>query len=190
MAKDLANSRLDRQNILNNELAIEEIKEVIGIETICYNQKYYLTKEAVANYFEVDVRTIERYISSNGDELKDNGFEVLKGKKLQDFIYAYDITFATDINATCKMHSLSVFDFKSFLNISMLLSESDKAKELRQLILDVVIDLINRKTGGGTKYNNKRDKDEYQKFLGATGDELERLMLENQNVLKRLKARE
>ena len=28
-----------------------------------------------------------------------------------------------------------------------------------QVILDVVIDLINRKTGGGTKYINQRDKD-------------------------------
>lgn len=33
------------------------------------------------------------------------------------------------------------------------------------------------------------DKDEYQKFLGATGDELERLMRENSEVLKRLKER-
>jgi len=32
--------------------------------------------------------------------------------------------------------------------------------------------------------------DEYQKFLGAAGDELERLMAENQEVLKRLKERE
>ena len=34
------------------------------------------------------------------------------------------------------------------------------------------------------------DKDEYQKFLGAAGDELERLMAENQEVLKRLKESE
>lgn len=41
----------------------------------------------------------------------------------------------------------------------MLLSESDKARALRQLMLDIVIDLINRKTGGGTKYINQQDKD-------------------------------
>ena len=41
----------------------------------------------------------------------------------------------------------------------MLLSESEKARALRQLMLDIVIDLINRKTGGGTKYINQRDKD-------------------------------
>jgi len=34
------------------------------------------------------------------------------------------------------------------------------------------------------------DKDDYQKFLGAAGDELDRLMQENQAVLKRLKERD
>jgi hypothetical protein len=43
--------------------------------------------------------------------------------------------------------------------MAMLLSESDQARALRQLMLDIVIDLINRKTGGGTKYINQRDKD-------------------------------
>ncbi len=34
MAKDLTTSRLDRQNILNNELAIEEVQEKSGVEGI------------------------------------------------------------------------------------------------------------------------------------------------------------
>lgn len=51
-----------------------------------------------------------------------------------------------------KYDSLVFFDFKAFLNIAMLLSESEKVRALRQLMLDIVIDLINRRTGGGTKY--------------------------------------
>lgn len=34
MAKDLTNSRIDRQNILNNELAVEEIQETLHIKTV------------------------------------------------------------------------------------------------------------------------------------------------------------
>lgn len=34
MKKDLTNSRLDRQNILNNEMAIEEIQNKSGVEGI------------------------------------------------------------------------------------------------------------------------------------------------------------
>jgi hypothetical protein len=64
-----------------------------------------------------------------------------------------------DINVPTKTTVLGVFDFRSFLNLAMLLSESEKARALRQLMLDIVIDIINRKTGGGTKYINQRDKD-------------------------------
>ena len=34
MKKDLTNSRLDRQNILNNEMAFEEIQNKSGVEGI------------------------------------------------------------------------------------------------------------------------------------------------------------
>jgi hypothetical protein len=39
----------------------------------------------------------------------------------------------------------------------MLLSESEKAKQVRSLILDIVIASIHERTGGGTKYINRRD---------------------------------
>lgn len=159
MAKDLTNSRLDRQNILNNDMAVEEIQETSKIKTVFWNEKYYLTKDMVADYFRVDVRTIERYISNYSAELSANGFELIKGKKLAEFIEAYNAAFATDINVARKIRSMSVFDFRAFLNMAMLLSESERARALRQLMLDIVIDIINRKTGGGTKYINQRDKD-------------------------------
>ena len=41
--------------------------------------------------------------------------------------------------------------------MGMLLTESEKAKKVRSLILDFVITTINEKTGGGTKYINRRD---------------------------------
>lgn len=54
---------------------------------------------------------------------------------------------------------LGIFDFRAFLNLAMLLVESERAKLLRQVILDIVIDTINKRTGGGTKYINQRDED-------------------------------
>ena len=159
MSKDLTTSRLDRQNILNNDLAVEEIQESVEIKSVPWNERLYLTKELAAAFFNVDIRTIERYISNFSDELKANGMEILKGKKLESFIRAYDDTFATDINVGHKIRSMTAFDFRAFLHMAILLSESEKARALRQLMLDIVIDLINRKTGGGTKYINQRDRD-------------------------------
>ena len=43
---------------------------------------------------------------------------------------------------------IALFDFKAFLNISMLLVESENAKVLRQIMLDIVIDFVNQRTGG------------------------------------------
>lgn len=158
MAKDLTTSQLDRQNILNNELAIEEVQEKSGVEGIEWDGKLYVTREMTAEFFQVDIRTISRYIEQNNEELTRNGYVVLKGKKLKEFIAAVHSS-GKDIYVPTKTTVLGVFDFRAFLNLAMLISESDRARALRQMMLDVVIDLINRKTGGGTKYINQRDKD-------------------------------
>lgn len=163
MSKDLTNSRLDRQNILNNEIAVTEIQEKSGIDGILWDGKVYVTREMTASYFEVDIRTISRYLEQNSEELEQNGYCVLKGKKLKAFRDAAKEN-GRDINVPTKTSVLGVFDFRAFLNMAMLLSESEKARALRQLMLDIVIDLINNKTGGGTKYINQRD----QNYLGSS----------------------
>ena len=40
----------------------------------------------VASFFEVEVRTIERYVSENLEEISANGYEIIKGKRLKDFL--------------------------------------------------------------------------------------------------------
>ena len=79
--------------------------------------------------------------------MSENGYEILSGKNLKSFLDAARNS-GKDINVPTKTTVLGVFDFRAFLNMAMLLSESEKARALRQLMLDVVIDLINRKTGG------------------------------------------
>ena len=86
MGKDLTTSRIDRQNILNNELAIEEMHNSVDTKMVFWNDKYYFTKEMLASYFDVETRTIERYISAYSEELKENGYELLKGKKKESQI--------------------------------------------------------------------------------------------------------
>ena len=163
MAKDLTTSNIDRQNILNNEVALAEIKKAANIKGVFFENKITFTKEMVAEFYDVDIRTIERYISSFSDELKQNGYVILRGNKLKAYIKAFNSVFGTDTNVGTKTTVLGIFDFRCFLNIGMLLVESENARVLRQMILDIVIDTINQKTGGATKYINQRDRD----FLGA-----------------------
>lgn len=168
MAKDLTTSRVDRQNILNNELALQEIQVSSNIKGILYEGKICLTKNMVAAFFDVEPRTIERYVSDNADELMNNGYEILRGQRLKSFIQCVREQDVPDINVgniSNRTPQLAIFDFRSFLNIAMLLTESENARILRQLILDIVIDLVNQKTGGGTKYINQRDKDFISTYL-------------------------
>lgn len=156
MKKDLTNSNIDRQNILNNRYAIDEIQKATNIIGINFEEKVRFTKEMVADFFEVDIRTIERYVADFSDELKQNGYEIIKGKRLKQFKEQIKESNAPDINVGSKTTQLAIFDFRSFLNIGMLLVESENARVLRQAILDIVIDTINQKTGGATKYINRQ----------------------------------
>ncbi|MBD5544752.1 MAG: DNA (cytosine-5-)-methyltransferase [Lachnospiraceae bacterium] len=166
VSKDLTNSKVDRQNILNNEMALKEIQRSSNIKGIPFENKLYFTKNMTADFFDVDIRTIERYVAANTEELTRNGYEILKGKRLKEFIKIVEDFAAPDINVgsiSRKTTQMAIFDFKAFLNVAMLLAESENAKLLRQIMLNIVIDLINKKSGGSTKYINQRDKD----FLGA-----------------------
>jgi len=159
MSKDLTNSNIERQNILNNPYALAEIEKATHIQGIPFEGKTVVLKEQVAEFFEVTSRTIDNYIEKCGEELRQNGYEILRGKRLKDMKLAISGTFGDETDFVTKTTVLGVFDFRAFLNIAMLLTESDRAALLRTTILDIVIDTINIKTGGGTKYINQRDED-------------------------------
>ena len=58
-----------------------------------------------------------------------------------------------------KAPQLGLFDMRAFLNLAMLLAESDRARLLRQAMLDIMLDTINARTGGATKYINQREEE-------------------------------
>lgn len=177
MTKDLTNSNVERQNILNNRYAIQKVQEFIGLPGMLFEDEYRFTRKMVADFFDIDQRTLSRYLAAHEKELRHNGYVVLKGAKLKAFKTAFgplaaetDPDEQTDTNVPLDTQnadyqvqkgakSLGVFNFRSFLNLAMLLVESEKARHLRSAILDIVIDTINERVGGSTKYINQRDED-------------------------------
>lgn len=165
--KNLTVSQIERGNILNNNFAIREMYENLGFVGVMFEGKFRFTRNMVASYFAIDHRTIDRYLNQYSKELIQNGYEVLTGFKLRQFKDLY----VTDINVghifedhenqlvNDKASSLGLFTFKAFLNLGMLLTESAKAKELRSFILNIVIDVLNKKMGGSTKYINQREEE-------------------------------
>ncbi len=159
MGKDLTSSLIHRQNILNNPYALHEIEKASRITGIPFEGKNVVIKEQIATFFEVTSRTVDNYIEKFGAELRSNGYEVLRGKRLKSLKLAISDLGGNETDFITKTTVLGIFDFRAFLNLAMLMTESERARLLRQTILDIVIDTINQRTGGGTKYINQRDED-------------------------------
>ncbi len=189
MAKDLTTSDIHRKNILNNRYALQEIEKEVGFPGILFEGSLRYTKRQIAQFYDIDERTVERYLEQNETEFAGSGYEVLIGKRLKAFKEAYvqyisDLSDVKDMNVPnmpdgsdtdvgttdsdvtdmdvaniSKAPKVGVFTFRTFLNIGMLLTESSRAKQLRALILDIVIDTINAKIGGNTKYINQREEE-------------------------------
>lgn len=161
MANDLTTSPIQRQNILNNPYALAEIEKAIGIRGIDFEGRKVVLLDQVAFFFQVTRRTIERCVKDNSEELARNGYDVVRAIRLISLKEAIARDHGTDINVgtISRASVLAVFDFRALINVAMLLSNSDRAKTLRQAILDIVIDTLNVKSGGGTKYINQRDEE-------------------------------
>lgn len=153
--KDLTVSAIDRQNILNNKKAIENIQSYLGVSGMLFQGEYRFTKQQISEFYVIDNSTIDRYLSLHEKELKHNGYTNLKGKALKEF----KDEFGWMLKEGAKAPQLGVFNFRSFLNLGMLLTESDKAKAIRSRLLDIVIDTLNEKLGGSTKFINQREED-------------------------------
>lgn len=179
MATDLTTSPVDRQNILNNPEALESIQEFLGITGMLYDGQYRFTTAQLAEFFNVSDRTIKRYVENHLQELEHNGYCVLRGVKLKEFKVLFGHLIYRDIDNDSqrdtnvplsteetnkqklnRLKALAVFNFRAFLNLAMILVDSERAKSIRSAILDVVLDLVNKKLGGSVKYINQRD-DEY-----------------------------
>lgn len=154
---ELTTSLVARNNILNNQYAIGELENQLQLGGLQFEGETVFTKAQVAQILEIDIRTIERYLSDYIDELQQNGYRVLKGKSLKNIILLYvSDTNVGDISA--KTPALGIFSFRAVLNLAMLVTESERAKFIRSKMLDIVIDVINQKAGGSTKYINQRDE--------------------------------
>ena len=90
MAKDLTTSGIHRKNILNNRYAIQEIEKEVAFPGILFEGSLRYTKRQIAQFYDIDERTMERYLKQHGTELTGSGYEVLSGKQLKAFKEAYE----------------------------------------------------------------------------------------------------
>lgn len=151
---DLATSPHQRQNILNNRFALQAAEQHLALGGLAYEGQTVFTKQQITALFDISDATVERYIAAHGDELRANGYMLLRGKKLKDF---KDLADGSLINEGTKTTILGVFSFRAVLNLAMLITESERARAIRSRLLDIVMDVLAERSGGHTKYINQRD---------------------------------
>ncbi len=103
--KDLTNSNIDRQNILNNRFAVEKIQDYVGITGMLFKEQYCFTKKMIAEFYDIDISTIDRYLKKNESELKNNGYVLIRGNSLKDF----KLQFGHLINEVTKTTVLGLY---------------------------------------------------------------------------------
>lgn len=150
-------STIDRQNILNNTPALKYVEQYLAIPWWKPFGEVVFTLKHVAEYFDVDERTIKRSLETYGDELKQNGYEIRTGEQL-DKAKKTELGDISVPELDPRTPSLWVFSFRAFLNIGMLLTESERARDLRTIILDIVMEYVNQRWWWTTKYINQNDE--------------------------------
>ena len=113
----LSNSNIERQNILNNKYALQRVQEYIGLPGMMFEGQYWFTKQMVADFYEIDISTIDRYLDKYSDELKHNGYFLSRGKHLKNF----KLEFAHLIDKASKTTQLGLFNFRvsNFKNLKI-----------------------------------------------------------------------
>lgn len=70
-------------------------------------------------------------MEKNLDEIGKNGYKILRGKSLKTLKEELKKNSGGDIDVGTKTTVLGIFNFRALLNIGMLITEGEKAKEIR-----------------------------------------------------------
>ena len=139
MTNDLTTSSVARSNVLNNRYALGKLETHLALGSLRIDGELMFFKAHVAELLDIDERTIDRYLASHETELKQSGYQILKGKPLKNMKLAQvDDIHVVDLIGV-KTPSLGVFPFRAVLNLAMLVTESERAKAIRSRMLDIIL---------------------------------------------------
>ena len=82
---DLTTSQIERQNILNNSLVLQQAEEILKVPGFYFEDSFYFTNSQVADFFDVDIRTIERLVEAHKTELTENGYLYFTWREISQF---------------------------------------------------------------------------------------------------------
>ncbi len=132
MTKDLTTSPKAREKILRNDALVAQLQSSLfsgeHATTLAQDPQgnhVILTSTDVAHILDIDAPALESHITAHTEELLAHGY------------------------------ADSVFTFRAFLALVMLLTDNSHAQRLRSRILDIAIAVITREQGGYAECNDE-----------------------------------
>ena len=124
---DLIENKDVREKMISNISVLEKVKDLLLL-----GDSEFATTQQVADYYEVGLEAVKSIIKRHKEELETNGLTLLKGEDLKSFKGQVQ-----DEPSIKFVSQLTLFSKRTILNIGMLLTEGDVAKEVRSRLLDI-----------------------------------------------------
>ena len=141
---DLLNNQNEREIIMNEERldVLDKVKELVMLDC-------YMTRNQVAEYYNVGESAIRQLESRNSNEIESDGFKLYKRSEIEEkFLNVQSVrleklakvTNIYDLNnnllTSVSNRGLVLYTKRAVLRIGMLLDKSPVAEQVRTLLLD------------------------------------------------------
>lgn len=122
-------ARNEKLTSLTQDASLDHLNKAKSLVMAVWQGVGIATTEQMANYYEVAVDTVKSVVKNNRDELVSDGLKVLRGKDLKDA--------RSSINLASDASQVTIWTPRAALRLGMLLRDSEIAKQVRNLLLDL-----------------------------------------------------
>ena len=122
-------SQIDRQNILNNTNALAEVKTPVGISINSFECRSVPLKGQIAAFLGISRRTVGDDLENSADEPRQNGYELIRGKRLQQLQLSIQATFGHEAHFVTKTTIPRMLDFPVVRSMRKIAAQLALAKE-------------------------------------------------------------
>ncbi|MEV6103278.1 hypothetical protein AB0M28_01015 [Streptomyces sp. NPDC051940] len=126
----LLESRAMRDSFAGRTHVLDKVKALVMLP-----DGLHVTTRMVADYFEVDLKTLQKLLERHRNELDESGFHIMRGAELRE--YETDSMSVSSESYPQRRNSLALWPRRAILNVAMLLRDSAVARRVRTYLLDV-----------------------------------------------------
>lgn len=155
MNKNLVENRELREEVISRIEVLEQVKNVLTLESTDFS-----TVKLAAEYYEVEIKALEKTIERNRRELEEDGLRLYKNKEIKEMLETVENT----KNLQIPSRGLTLIPKRALLRIGMLLRDSEVARKVRELLLKEYPELYAELSKGNT-IRFKRYEEEIGNYL-------------------------